>query len=146
MSTINYNNKLDSDQFYFTFTTLSSMNAKRDLVNVRLTGSYNIFEQFVEWIKSFISDETNLSYQNINLNVVAENIHKFVMNNKCFLNDQLIDAPDSYKRLIENIKMIQNRFVKKHSQETAISETTIFQNLKNALKELEDLKKLQPTK
>jgi len=67
MATVSYDSTLKSELFYPAFDTLSGMDAKKDLINVNLNEKLGLLDQFVEWIKSFIYDDTKLCRKNINL-------------------------------------------------------------------------------
>src|SRR3989304_4653883 len=132
-----FDKRLDANGFYPVLDTLAGMNAKKDLINVKLNEKLTLLDQFVEWIKSFVCDETKLSRNNINLMCVAENVKKFVQNNHKFLKIQAQNAHGSsshaFTKLVDNIEMLKERFVKKHSKESGIETTAIYQDLGVAL-------------
>lgn len=144
MENINYNNKLNAGQFYTAFDTLSGMNAKKDLVNVNLNEKLNLLEQFVEWIKGFVCEETKISPDKINLKIVANNINNFVINNKEHLTILATNQnKEIFNKLVNNIEDLKDRFVEKHKNEQLIETTEIFKKLTAALSELKNMQQIR---
>jgi len=131
------------DKTYCTFDTLAGLDAKRDLITVSLTENLTIRDQFAEWIKSFVSENTKIRPNNINLNRVAKNIYDFVRDNEEFFKIQAQNAGDnknhSFNKFMTNIEILRDRFVAKHINkygEKGVKEFEIYTNLTAALRVL----------